>query len=286
MKVRYGFFCSTADNRLSTNHRFTLKNLNKENLYKTVDKNIADLIKILNLSRRLNCSIFRLGSHFIPFFSHPRFNKSWLHDVRNKIRLVADQVKNLKIRLTMHPGQYVVLNSEKKEIIRRSLDELAYHFWVLDQMGVDENGVVVIHLGKSGNNKGFFINKFIETIGKNQWLKKRLAIENDERFSARETLSVAKITGLPMVFDYFHHQIFPSKIKIIEVFETWKNRRPEFHLSSAHFDGVLRKHSDYIEKKDWQSFLKFLKPVKKDFDVIFEAKKKEKAIIRLMNIKI
>lgn len=171
MKIGYGFFCSTSDNRLSTNHRFMLKNLNKETLFKTVERNINDLIKLLELSQNLGCSIFRLGSNFIPFFSHLQFKDEWKRKLELMIKKISPKVKSFKLRITMPPGQFVVLNSENHSVVENSLKELAYHFWLLDQLGLDNNGVVVVHLGKVGEDKKLSMERFINTVNKNLWLK-------------------------------------------------------------------------------------------------------------------
>lgn len=284
MKFGYGFFCSNADNSLTTNHKFTLKNLNEKNLFSTFEKNLSDFQSLLILSKKLNCSIFRLGSNFIPFFSHPNFNKLWIVSLRKKLENFSPILKKFKIRITMHPSQFIVLNSDSKEIIKRSLKEIEYHFFVLDLLGTDENGVVVIHIGKGKENKDFYKKRFIEIVKKEKWLLRRLVIENDDLiFNVKDCFDIYENTGLPIVYDHFHSKLNPSNFNLRDLFLTWGKRIPKVHLSSASIKGRKGEHGDYVDKKDIEDFLRFFRNQDYYFDLIIEAKMKEKAILKFKN---
>lgn len=284
-EINIGFICSTYNSSLSTNHSLKLKNLNRKNVIKCVIRNLEDLIKLLNLSKKLNCKIFRIGSQFIPFASHPLFKKYWLNDIEKIIADYLTEIKKFNIRITMHPGQYVVLSTTDKKILKKSLDELKYHFWLLDKLEIDNNGIVVIHGGGIYGNKLLASRTLIKNINKNNWLKERLALENDEKnYNAKDILEICQELDLPFVFDYFHHNIFKSKIDFKKVFETWHKRIPEFHISSP---GIKKyNHGNYVSKKDFNSFINFLKSYKQNnisrIDILLEARKKELAIIKLL----
>lgn len=286
LNINIGFICSTYKARLSTNHTLRFKNLRRENLLNCVRKNLEDLLKLLQLSNSLGCKIFRLGSEFVPFASHPNFKKEWLREVEVMIREYLPEIKKFDIRITMHPGQYVILSSRNSEILKRSLAELKYHFWVLEKLMIDENGIVVIHGGGKYFSKEDSLKTLINNIHKHSWLRERLALENDEKiYHARDILKVCQETKLPFVFDYFHHQIHPSEISLKEILETWGKRIPEFHLSSS--QNASFRHGDYIKKED---FLNLVFWIKREFfhkegriDILLEAKKKELAIKKLLS---
>lgn len=73
MDFRFGLYCSNANNSLSTNHTFRLKNLTFENIEKKVEQNLNDLEALLKLSHVNEYKVFRLGNSFIPFLSHENF---------------------------------------------------------------------------------------------------------------------------------------------------------------------------------------------------------------------
>lgn len=57
------------------------------------------------------------------------------------------------MRVSMHPGQYTVLNSLKKDVVERAIKDLNYHAKVLDSLGVGESHKIVLHIGEVYNDK-------------------------------------------------------------------------------------------------------------------------------------
>ncbi|MCS7107291.1 MAG: UV DNA damage repair endonuclease UvsE [Acidilobaceae archaeon] len=281
MGIGLGFFCSTSDNRLSTNHKFVLKNLSKERVMQTFARNYEDLLKLLELSRSMDLTVFRLGSDFVPFASHQRFERAWMEEILGFLKREGEAVRSFGVRLTMHPGQFVVLNSKEQRVIENSLRELKYHYDVLDALGLGKEAVVVVHVGGVFGDKRRAMKRLEEVIDENEWLKERLALENDERhYSAEEVLELSESLGLPMVFDYYHHVLNPSRLDLGRLISTWQGRVPEVHLSSPQAGGRFGEHGDYVRPEDFEALASLFEGER--VDVIIEAKKKEKAIDRLL----
>ncbi|MEN3033910.1 MAG: UV DNA damage repair endonuclease UvsE [Aquificaceae bacterium] len=281
MAIGLGFFCSNADSSITTNRKPKLKNLTLEKVLELTHKNAQDFIKLLEISKSLNLKIFRLGSDFVPFASHENFNRHWLKKVEEIILEIKERVHSFNIRITMHPGQFVVLSSPNQSVVDASLRELEYHFWLLDLLGLGEESIVVIHVGGHYGDKKEAIKRFIKTMKENRWLIKRLAVENDERYySVSDLFEIAK-EGISIVFDHYHHSLNPSEFDPADIIKTWNGKKPEFHLSSRpqrpHRFG---EHGDWVLPEDFVSMTEMFKGY--DYDVILEAKKKEVAIIRLL----
>ncbi|WP_297212098.1 MULTISPECIES: UV DNA damage repair endonuclease UvsE [Thermodesulfovibrio] len=282
-EIGFGIFCTNGDGKLSTNHTFRLKNLTFDRVFEAFLKNLSDFFKLLDLCKREKIEVFRLGSNFIPYASHRDFKEEWFGKLESYLKEASERLKEYPLRITMHPGQFVILNSPKSEVIENSLRELEYHFWVLDSLGVGDEGIVIIHVGGVYGDRERSIDRFMVNIEKNKWLKIRLTVENDEKlFNAREVLNIAKNLGIPFVFDFFHHRLNPSEIELKEVFNTWIGKGvPKMHLSSAG-EGRIGSHGDYINTEDFLELYKMIK----DSDVtrvhiMIEAKKKEKALEKL-----
>ncbi len=284
IKIGFGTFCSNAHSTMSTNHTLRLQNLNFDSLFKAFLMNLNDLFKLLDLCKSENIQVFRLGSRFIPFASHDKFEEKWLNKLEPLLVEAGKRIRReYNIRITMHPGQFVVLNSPIKEVLERSIRELQYHFWLLDRLGIGEDGVVIVHVGGVYEDKQRAIEKFIDTVEKNSWLKERLAVENDESlFNAQDVLQISQTLRIPFVFDYFHHTLNQSEISLKEVFETWSSARtPKVHLSSGR-EGEFRLHGDYIRIEDFINLWNILSQTGIDkVHIMIEAKKKELAIRRL-----
>ena len=278
---RFGFFCSMSDNSLSTNRKMNLNNLNYENVENKVKQNAKELIELLQYSKEENFPIFRLGNSFVPFMSHKMFDMDWLDKLAPIFDETKERLKDFNIRITIHPGQFTVLNSPKDDVIYNSLKELEMMFWLFDRLGIDDNGTVLIHGGGAYGNKTQALEKLVFTIEENSWLKQRLALENDERvYAASEILSVCERTDVPMVFDIYHHSLNNSEFEPKDIVKTWKNRRPKVHLSSKG-DGKFGNHADFIELKDFLELDEMFKDDIQNIDIMVEAKKKEFAIKKL-----
>lgn len=284
-QIGFGTFCTNYNSTISTNRTFRLKNLSLPKLMETFIKNLQDFIKMLDLCKSMGIEVFRLGSRFIPYVSHKNFKEDWLCEIEPYLLDLGDKIKNdYKIRITMHPGQFVVLNSPHKKVVEQSLKELRYHFWILDKLNIGDEGIVIVHVGGVYEDKKKAVERFIDTVEKNSWLKRRLAVENDEKsFSAKDTLEIAKILNIPFVFDYFHHLLNLSDFNMNDLIKTWERHGvPKFHISS---DSGLKSglHGDFVKLEDFINFHNMFKKVKiKKIHLMVEAKKKEKAIQKLM----
>lgn len=281
MPFRFGLYCSSADNSLSTNHTFMLKSLTFENIEKKVQQNVDDLEALLELCHHNGYKVFRLGNSFIPFLSHELFKPEYKEMLMPLLHRAKDIIASYNIRITMHPSQFVVLNSPKQDVITKSLHELKEYFWLFDTLGVDENGTILIHGGGAYGDKESAMERFIDTVAKNQWLKKRMALENDERtFTASDISRLCVACEVPFVFDIYHHSLNLSHFDKEIFLQTWKNLIPKVHLSSKG-EGKFGKHADFIEPKDFHALCELFGDDMQNIDVMVEAKQKEIAVERL-----
>lgn len=283
--MRLGLFCSTKDSKLSTNRTFRLENLSFEKVYETVKKNLDDLKDILVCCEANNIPMFRLGNAIVPFASHPNFQNSWWIELEPLFKDAKDFYKNFDIRLTIHPGQFIQLGSPKENVVKSSLKELEYCTKVLDLLNA-KDGVITLHIGGKNGNEIETLKRFEQVFNDNLWLKKYLALENDEyNFNAKQTLDLCKTCGIPMIFDIFHHSINPSDIEWYEIKSTWQNKRPKVHISSQG-EGKIGTHAKEITQDDFTNLIKFLGADWENVDIMVEAKDKEYAIDNLkFNIK-
>lgn len=95
---------------------------------------------------------------------------------------------------------------------------------------------VQIHVGGAYGNKVKAIDRFVNTYNNDRLIddviKRRLVIENDDRlFNLMDCLSINKHTGIPIVFDSFHQELYcngePLKVALCEALLTWKRIRTD-----------------------------------------------------------
>ena len=82
----------------------------------------------------------RLGSSVLPAYTEPSWSYYWqLPDVRRYLETnlarVGVQARNRDVRISMHPGQFTVLASDRDDVVTRSIEEFEYHTDVLRYMG-------------------------------------------------------------------------------------------------------------------------------------------------------
>ena len=86
---------------------------------------------------RITCYSSELASDLIPFASHPICKLDWRVLFQSEFELIGDYIKQHDIRISMHPDQFVILNSPNEAILKNSINELTYHCKILDTMRLD-----------------------------------------------------------------------------------------------------------------------------------------------------
>lgn len=257
----------------------------------TYHNNVDEHLKIVPKLVENNIKSFRLSSSLFPLYEFTK-ETIWNDDILcRKLKKLGDEFKKHGIRVTTHPGQFTIINSDAAHVIKNSIAELEYHAWIFDRMGLDQTpfSAINIHGGKRGNSKQLIdsINILPDNV------RNRLTLENDERcFSVKQLLHINKETGIPIVFDSHHHQFnqdgFNTEEACVQSIMTWKRNgdyfKPLQHLSNTEpgmENGSFpdrRKHSQYIHYvPDCQ--LELIKENLIDLDV--EAKMKNLAIVKM-----
>jgi UV DNA damage endonuclease len=191
----------------------------------------------------------------------------------------------------MHPGQFNQIGTPHPDVFARTVADLSHHADILDAMGIDRNGVIIVHIGGRYQSKKQTMCRWIEQFNTlPNKIKKRLVIENCERnYSVADCLQISATceNQIPVVFDFHHYYCWKDPQKPIAelmplIIDTWKqtNRRIVMHLSEQDPDRKLGAHSEYIEQIPDELFDAIVK-YDVDIDLEIEAKMKEQAILRL-----
>ena len=263
---------------------------------------------IVERLERDDVRMYRMSSSLVPYGSHPELPQfhGQVEECADELAALGARVRAAGIRLSFHPGQYVVLNSERADVRALAAADLALQASVLDAMGLDEEAVVVLHVGGAAGGVAAGIERFeqgLERLGERA--RARLAIENDDRvYALSELLPLAARSGLRIVWDLHHHHCHdPARIPDGEALRlalaTWpEGVTPKIHVSSprtaveerARRVGrrverslvlpPLRAHADLIDPIAFEAFLRG-PAAGLAFDVMLEAKAKDVALLRL-----
>lgn len=270
---------------------FRLKSYSEERLIETVENNLECLLSILKFNKENNILFFRITSELIPFASHPVCTFNWQDYFNLRFKEIGDFIKLNNIRIPMHPDQFILINSKDCKIFENSVKELEYHAEVLNLMKLDTTAKIQLHVGGVYKDKEKSIERFVnryEKLGKK--IKKRLVIENDERsYNLSDCFYINKMTGVPILFDVYHHDINNSGETLTEAFgiftNTWKKETdglPMVDYSKENEKKGKPRHADRIDVKHFKLFLEDTKTF--DFDIMLEIKDKERSALKAVRI--
>jgi UV DNA damage endonuclease len=244
--------------------------------------------------------MYRLPTALAPYASHPELTQfhGQVDECRDELAAAGESVRGRGIRLSTHPGQYTVLNSERADVQSAAVAELEVQAAVLDAMGLGPEAVVVLHVGGAAGGVTAALERFVAGFERlSERARERLVIENDDRsFGLTDVLELSRRTGLRVVFDVHHHRCHdaagvPEREALAAALATWPaDQTPKIHYSSPRLDveqrngravlPPLRAHADLIEPTGFARFLDD-SAGERDFDVMLEAKAKDLALLRL-----
>ena len=111
-----------------------------DRLAQAIDGNLRALDAALDYQAKNGIHLFRISSDVIPFGSSPVNALDWMRDFEPHLAALGRKARRHGIRLSMHPGQYTVLNSPDADVVERAKLDLAYHAAFLDALGMDASG--------------------------------------------------------------------------------------------------------------------------------------------------
>lgn len=287
--VRLGYACVnlTLGPEGRTSRTCRLSNATPLRLEELAQANLAGLWKVLHWNVSHKIMIFRISSGIIPLASHPKARWPWRQELGQQISTLGIFAREHAMRLSMHAGQYTVLNSPRTNVVAAAVAELSYHADFLDAMGLAMEHKIILHVGGVYGDRHMSSQRFSENFRNlPENVRNRLVIENDEHnYGVDDVLDLCDSLNIPMVFDYLHHQAYskrPIKDDLVDrACATWSQSDglPEMHYSTQRRRSRIGAHADMTNPGEFKRFLKILP--KCDIDVILEAKRKDMALLKL-----
>jgi UV DNA damage endonuclease len=247
------------------------------------------LAAILERLDAIDVRMYRMTSDLAPYATHPDLPQfhSQVEECAEQLAAVGARARELRIRLSFHPGQFVVLNSEREEVRALAAREMDVMAALLDAMGCGPEAVVVLHVGGKAGGRDAALERFEEGLGRmGERGRARLVIENDDRsFSLSDVLELHERTGLRIVWDVLHHVCHdPEGIDPAEALRlalaTWPDGEvPKMHWSTG-LPEKLRAHADFVDPIAFELFLRG-PAAGLELDIMLEAKAKDLALLRL-----
>ncbi|MBU9673682.1 UV DNA damage repair endonuclease UvsE [Planococcus sp. CP5-4] len=285
--MRLGYACMNTE--LKTVFRtLRLATAEKEGVEKIKEltiQNMETTLEVIRWNLEQGILFYRASSSIIPLSTHPINDWRWWED--EDFLAIAGEIRRLVnkhgIRVSVHPGQYTVLNSPKPEVVRKSIEDLEYHDKLIQLLGGTD---IILHTGGAYGDKETAKQRFAENyLRLSDSIRQRLRLENDDKtFTLRDVLDVHAICHVPICFDIHHHNCNNDgePVDFSEILATWEGYgRPKVHISTGREGFTDLRHHDLISEEDFTELLKLVKGY--EVDIMFEAKLKEQAVLPFLH---
>jgi UV DNA damage endonuclease len=288
----------------------------KRNNKQMVEEKIIDVAKqnILNTHALIKkvatlppeLRMLRLTSDMLSFYTHPDYFYFWKStDVQNSLAKwfapLGETARQHDIRLSFHPDQFVVLASDREDVVNKSIEEFEYHADMVRWLGFGksfQDFKCNVHISGRKGPQGIR-----DVFGRlSPEARNTLTLENEEyTHGLSDCLSLSDL--VPTVMDIHHNWIRegnyipPNDPLVQRVIDSWRGVRPTMHYSVSREDILtghstvqlpdhgalitegyskqkLRAHSDYF----WNSEVnKWAASFNDTFDIMCESKGKNLA---------
>ena len=278
--------------RITTNRSMVKKTFTQKGISYASElalQNSRDLFEILKWNVANNIKLFRTSSDMFPWASEynledlPDYNK-----ISNILKGCGTYANDNGLRINSHPGPFNVLVSPNPKVVQNTIVDLELHGKVFDMMGLSQTPYnnINIHCNGVYGDKISAMDRFCANFEKlSDSVRKRLTIENDDKasmYSVSDLMYIHKKIGIPIVFDYHHHQFCTGDLSEQQALElastTWpKGVTPEVHYSESK---ALHEENSKLKPQAHSDYIKQLPNLYGNVvDIMVEAKAKELAIL-------
>jgi UV DNA damage repair endonuclease len=266
--------------------------------------------KVAELPHELR--MLRITSDMFSFYTMDEYKDFWLRrDVRDTLERwmapIGETARANDVRLSFHPDQFVVLASDRPEVVNKSIEEFEYHADMARFMGYGkqfQDIKINVHISGRAGPEG--IRRAYNRLSPEA--RNGLTIENEEiSWGLDSCLELSDL--VPIVLDIHHNWIKTGEYiektdpRIGMVIDSWRGVRPVIHYSVSreeHLPGActvsrpclttllengknkqkLRAHSDYY----WNEAVNNWALTHRSWaDIMCESKAKNLASFKLHN---
>jgi UV DNA damage repair endonuclease len=288
------------------------RNVVEEKIMDVAKRNILNthalVKKVATLEPELR--MLRLTSDMLSFYTMDEYKDFWHStDVQASLQRwfapIGETARANDVRLSFHPDQFVVLASDREEVVNKSIEEFEYHCDMARWMGYGQkfqDMKINVHIsGRKGPQGIRDVYNRLSPEARNT-----LTLENEEyTHGLSDCLSLSDL--VPTVMDIHHNWVREGNYishnddLVKQVIDSWRGVRPTLHYSVSREDVLtghdcnqlpdqaalieagyskqkLRAHSDYYWNEAVNNWaLTFCE----NFDMMCESKAKNLASFKL-----
>ena len=254
--------------------------------------------------------MLRITSDMLSFYTMDEYKDFWHStDMQNCLERwmapIGETARSNNVRLSFHPDQFVVLASDRPEVVNKSIEEFEYHVDMARWMGYGkkfQDIKINVHISGRAGPEG--IRSALKRLTPEA--RNSITIENEEMsWGLDSTLELAE--DLALVLDIHHHFIKTGEYinadddRVKRVIDSWRGIRPVIHYSVSREEYLtsvprntlpslstliergynkqkLRAHSDYYHNDAVNNWALTFND---SFDIMCESKAKNLASFKL-----
>ena len=250
--------------------------------------NVRDMETILKWNVENGIYFFRTSSNVFPWGSEYELESlPHIDEIKTILKRIGEYANEHGVRLSCHPGPFNVLCSPNDNVVKNTIVDLELHGKVFDMMGLSHTpyNKINIHCNGVYGDKISALERWCRNFDLlSDSVRSRLTVENDDKssmYSVKDLMRIHECVGIPIVFDYHHHQFCTGDLSEQQALElaisTWPDSiTPVVHYSSSRMKETNnpkekpQAHSDYILEK--------INTYNHDVDIMLECKAKELAL--------
>lgn len=237
------------------------KSVAEQKLWDLMKQNIESVYQLVKrvstLDERLR--MVRISSDILPVYTHSDWSYFWRRTdtkmyCERHFNQIGELARNHNVRLSFHPGQFVVLASDNPDIVDRSIEEFEYHVDMARWMGygkIFQDFKINVHIAGRKGPDG--IREIMDRLS--QEARNTITIENEENsWGLEDVLSISDI--VPVVLDVHHHWVktgeylSPSDDRVHRVIDSWHGVRPTLHYSVSREDWLKNHCINTLPNRD------------------------------------
>ena len=284
----------------------------EDKLIEVAKRNITNTHNLVKYVSKLDPQLrmLRITSDMLSFYTMDEYKDFWRRqDVQDSLARwfapIGETARKNDVRVSFHPDQFVVLASDREEVVNKSIEEFEYHADMARWMGYGKSFQDIkinVHISGRAGPEG--IRRAYNRLSPEA--RNGLTIENEEISWGLDSC-LELIDLVPIVLDIHHHwiktgeYIETSDPRISMVIDSWRGVRPVIHysvsreeyfpdacrvsrpclttlLENGHNKQKLRAHSDYY----WNQGVNDWALTHRDWaDIMCESKAKNMASMKL-----
>ena len=282
--------------RITTNRSMIKKTFKEKGLEYAGElalQNVRDLFTILQWNNRKGIKLFRVSSDIFPWASEYDIESSpYYKRILMVLQACGNYAKQNGIRVNAHPGPFNVLVSPRENVVQNTITDLEIHGKIFDMMGLEKSPYnnLNIHCNGVYGDKQSAMDRFCKNFKRlSESVRTRLTVENEDKgtmYSVKDLMYIHERIGIPIVFDYHHHQFCTGDLSEQEALELAMTSWPEGITPEVHYSESKALHEENSKLKP-QAHSDYIKELPNLYgnvvDVMVEAKAKELAILPFIN---